>query len=330
MTCSPECASNQTCSPDGTCVDLCMPACEAPEVCTAQGCRIPDCAAENEICDLNRRIQGDFACLSQDGEGRCFKTCEDAFSPSDCGTARYCLNVSSGATPLNVCIDSECTTEADCGQDSCIPFDNGFGSCARAGQIAEGESCSVPTNMCEQGTICRRLASGNDSGVCSRICDFFATTSDCPAGQACGSLLSPRAGLCTTETTGPGTMAYDACSDPGQFCGDGLRCLGTSGGGDFCFPYCRPGEGDCDAILPDGSDGACANDFFPGISALGVCNPPCDPGETNACGVGAVCLDNGFGDNICRRTCSAGNEVEDCCNGSAPCGFECNADNLCE
>lgn len=330
VTCDPECGPGQTCDPNGMCVDGCMPACETPEVCTAQGCRIPDCRAAGDACDLNKQDQGGFLCLSASGQGRCFARCDEAFSASTCSTGEYCLNVGSSASPVNVCIESDCADHPDCSQGSCVLFDNQFGACFESGPTGEGMSCVVSNNECEEGTLCRRLAPGSDNGICAKICDFWATSSDCPSGQACGIVYTSRTGLCTSDVTGPGTTQFSSCTSQGDFCGDGLLCLRGNATDNFCFGYCRPSGNDCTTQLPSGADAACNNAVFPGDDTIGICDPACDPAEMNPCGVGAVCVDNGFGDFICRSTCTPGNEVDDCCDGRTPCNYTCNSDMLCE
>jgi hypothetical protein len=318
--CDPACEDDQVCD-RGTCVSACDPACEAPATCTANGCEIPDCSEVGGPCDVNDPDQGEFTCVdSGDGVGICLTTCGTMYTADECPSGQYCWSFDDAP----VCIPRTCDTHSDCDTGSCVEFDNDFGICFQAGALAEGETCDPDDTQCEEGTLCR--STGGGSGVCSRICDQWAADPGCPNGEYCAAQVTPRTALCTDDTDPMAPLdPFMACSDPATACGDGVRCFDL-GSQDGCLQYCRPGESDCDG-LTDGSGNAtvCDNYAFGGQRAVGICWPACDPGAADPCGPGAVC------DNlICRTNCTAGNEVDDCCNGNNDCPFTCNDDGLCE
>lgn len=321
VTCDPMCEDDQVCD-RGTCVSACDPVCEAPEVCTANGCEIPDCAAVGDPCDIASPDQGDFACLdASEGEGVCVAKCDAPFSAGDCPSGEYCWTLQE----QDVCIPATCNDHSDCTDGSCVDFDNGFSLCYQAGSLAEGTSCNPEDSQCEEGTFCRET--GPSTGVCSRMCDQWTASPNCPAGELCTSQLTPRTALCTDNVDPLAPRdPFLTCSNPGLACDHAVRCFDV-GAQDGCLKFCRPGENDC-AGVTDGNDDdtICDNYAFGGQRAVGICWPPCDPQAPNPCGEG-VCVDQS-----CRTTCTpGGNAADDCCGGDPACPFECNPDtSLCE
>lgn len=318
--CTPTCPANQACD-NGMCVDACNPACTAPEICTLNGCAMPNCAATGQMCDLNTRDQGNFWCLQNDNqEGECFDKCDEPLAASTCGVGRYCLTLDAQAQEY-VCIDSECDVQADCTASTCLKFDNNVGLCFPSGATPLGGTCDPAANSCEPGTYCRRLFVNSNSGVCSAVCDPWNAT-QC-GGQEC-MLFTNRSGLCTNELDPQGSEPFFVCQTPGLTCTDATQCwnLGAQNG---CLQYCRPGMNDCVGLDTGGPDlPICDNYVFPGDRVVGLCLPECDPLDQDPCGAGANCVNN-----ICRTICTAGTVVADCCGGSTPCDFQC-VNNFCE
>jgi hypothetical protein len=326
VACVPSCAANEVCSM-GACVSACDPACDGGATCTADGCQYPVCAAVGAACDPTTATQGAFTCADNgDGTGICLNSCAEEFSASSCGAEFYCIDVGETAPNL-ACVPSLCDVDADCGTDTCLNFDNGFGLCLPAGAKAAGAVCDASMSECGQGLYCRRNAANANPGVCTKLCDPF-TVGSCGAGSFCGSFVTQREGLCSTNQSVSGTDAFDFCSPAGSWCADHVQCLSFDTF-DGCIAYCRPGTSDCDGALLDGTPSVCNNYLYSGIRTQGACLPECDPLDVDPCGPGAVCVDTGPDAGICRTTCTAATRVADCCNNAATCNFQC-VNGLCE
>lgn len=307
---------------NGTCVPaVCDPTCPAPGVCTRSGCSYPTCAKVGDACDASMSDQGSFWCLINRDTNRssCFSKCTDPLSPSTCGDAEYCLSINNN-NAISYCATSECNVDTDCnnGADrgSCIRLENNFGYCVASGNVQPGGTCdnSNPALRCAQGSTC------TNSGVCRKLCDMWASPSQCGAGERC-NIYSPRIGICVNNPDATGAAPYSLCTTPGNYCSDGVRCVGGTSD-NFCIKYCRverDGSGfDCDSL----SGSVCNNYLSPGDRSLGRCLPTCD--NDNFCGTGGRCVSG-----KCRSTCTAATVAQDCCNGQSPCEWTC-TNGLCE
>ena len=229
----------------GACVDPMCPGCEAPGTCTPNGCAYPTCQREGDRCDAgNGTAQGGFSCLRNTAENKdyCFRTCPADFSATGCGAGQYCLEVGGGAN-LNVCFDSECASDSDCGTGTCLKFDNNFGLCLQSGSVGVGATCNPSAGQrCQQGLVCDVPANAM-SGTCVRLCDPWGS-GGCTGNQLCG-LYTNRAGTCTSNRDPIGMESFDVCQTAGSFCANATQCFGLSGGQSACFKYCRPGGTDC-------------------------------------------------------------------------------------
>lgn len=324
VACDPVCADNEVCQ-SGSCVSACMPSCVAPQICGAEGCVYPQCQAVGARCEPLGEQPDGFVCLVETGTsiGTCFETCESPLSASTCPNGSYCLGVGQGDT--SVCFESECGSNADCGAETCLIFDNGFGSCFGGGTLPEGTACDTRNNACAQGMFCVSNQATGTAGTCRRLCDPFAG-GECGAQQACGPFLTPRQAYCTTEITTVPRQAYQQCSPADAYCGDRTLCVEFEPNISACLPYCRPGESDCENLVPN--ETLLCNPYF-APQGLGICLLACDPSVANDCGDGQVCVAQGPETGLCRISCTSGNEVQDCCNGVSPCTREC-VNNLCE
>lgn len=323
--CQPACAANETCQ-SAVCVSACSPGCEAPTTCTANGCQLPSCSAAGAACDPATAIQGAFVCADMgDGEGVCFVGCDDAFRAASCVSGSYCLELGE-TTPVLGCAPSLCDTDADCGPDTCVRFDNDFGLCFAAGPVSEGATCSS-SQRCAQGLFCDYPTSTSTSGVCRDLCQPF-TTGSCGAGRFCGELVSAEQGLCTDVKSASGTHPFESCGPSGSWCADHIQCA-SFGTFSACLSYCRGGASDCDGVLSDGSNAVCDNYIYPGDRTIGACFAPCDPLDFDPCGPGAVCVEAGVDAGKCRVTCRVDSVAADCCGETTPCDFQC-VNGLCE
>jgi hypothetical protein len=346
----PQCSSDQECAPTESCdtqagvcqanirndnntsndlpdatIDplACDPACTTGERCDNGTCvpetTDPTCTQKGESCDPAVGDQGSFWCAGDgDGDGECLPKCSNTISAEGCGVAEYCWNVGSQDDPAPACIDSDCQSNSDCPSGTCLNFDNQFGLCLPSGSTPAGQSCDPSaTNTCQPGLMCLSEPSGSTTGVCKSLCDMW-TAPSCAGGQLC-DLFTSREGVCTSDIDSSGSEPYMSCSTAGDVCDHGIPCIGFADGSNGCMPYCRPGMGDCPPA--GGAQVVCNNYVSPGQRTWGLC--------LGACSTSADCSGGPCQQGICRTTCTAGNEVQDCCGGDADCDWTCVA-GLCE
>jgi hypothetical protein len=306
----------------------CNPQCGPDEFCNSNNVceEIPtggDCTSQGDTCDANQVDQGNFWCVSTGSGGTCVLKCDTDFTASGCSAGEYCRNVGTEQQERLGCVPADCSSDADCSGGTCVNFDNQYGTCVPAGTLQAGETCTVGGSTgCVRGYFCRRLQSGSDAGVCSSLCQPWSSSTGCPSGQYC-TLFTSREGICTDQVEQPPMAAYQAGCTEGNMCTDATRCFALSSD-NFCLKYCRTGQSDC-AGLSDPS--TCDNYVFAGERSYGICFPTCSPGDCCPASdptCGSQCVQG-----KCRSTCSAGNEVQDCCGGSTPCDFTC-VNGLCE
>jgi hypothetical protein len=122
------------------------------------------------------------------------------------------------------------------------------------------EACGFGGLQCEPPLIC--------AGTCQLPC-----TAGCPTGEECISVGGMDAfGVCGVRGD-----EGDPCDfTQGQFCEDGLNCVG----------------GECTAPQIGGEDTPCG-------------------GLGQQCGEGLVCVFTGFGEGICRPTCGEGDPCDE-------------------
>lgn len=269
------------------------------------------CTQEFDACDADEREQGDFVCLEQEGgEGVCFSRCDRPTHADTCGVGSYCLDVSA---TTGACLPSECSSHSDCLGDTCIQFDNSYGTCVEAGPLEFEDSCVTGGERCEQGHYCD--APPGEAGRCMPICDPFSSNPCADDFYEACSVRWRRSGVCTTYPyLDDQEDAFYGCDDLGAWCTHGVQCR-SFGGDSFCLPYCRPGAGDCDSrSYPDGTPTICDNYWFAGDQSIGVCVQAC----SGDCGGDLECVDE-----ICRFPCPSGDPQVDCCSGAGECNYQC-------
>ncbi len=281
-----------------------------------------NCESAGDTCDPAELEQPGFLCVEGgDGAGYCLPRCDRSGYADSCDPGSYCWSVDGASTAA--CFPSMCNTHADCGSDTCVQLDNSYGSCLEAGPLGPGASCVTGgTNpRCQQGYFCS--APTGQTGECAPVCDPFAS-SPCadPINEAC-TVRWRRSGVCTTYPHLADTLTiYEECSSAGDWCTDAVQCMNVGSQGSFCMPYCRPGTNDCAGISLGGDPTICDNYWFMGEPAVGICWPPCQ--NDTECGDGWDCVQD-----LCRRPCTTGNPVTDCCGGSADCNAICDATGYC-
>lgn len=294
----------------GACADpVCDPPCEAGGVCTPGGCTYGSCVTEGQMCDASMTDQGDFLCLvDQRGSARCYTKCTESYAPAECADAQRCLPGVQSNPSLLFCVDSGCSTNAECNGGTCLRFENNYGVCEPGGAVAKGGVCNTATDTwCQQGLVCN-TPNGSTTGVCEQLCDPWAASTGCAANEHC-SVYTSRSGVCTTELDSTGTQPFEQCSTPGAYCDDATFCAGN-GSNNICYKFCRPGASDCNALA---STSACNDYVFAGDRSIGICDVDCSL-NTSVCGAGGDCVNK-----VCRRRCTAMNVVADCGSASWQC-----------
>lgn len=306
--CGGECGPGEECE-EGSCVSLCDPECNSNQHCVQ---------------------------LEDGEEAQCLTSCSEAFEVSDCfRTGELCRDVNPDENETTLaCVPSQCSSHSDCEEGSCLRFINEHGACVADGSKAVGESCDLSSALerCEQGAFCIQEGSNTNQGTCRTLCDPW-NGSSCSAQERCSlftfdgqgySALTFRQGWCNPSLDSDGREPFEGCSSGQNMCNHAVRC--SAGNDNFCFKWCRPGEGDCRGTIPDDVDtnGVCDKFVFGGLRKVGRCVPECSGSEF--CSSGDTRCVNG----ICRQECSQGSAVADCCGGSSPCPYTCSSEGLCE
>jgi hypothetical protein len=236
--------------------DVCEPAigCEEGTVCTDELDEAFVCRA---ICDFSG------------GSARTFSNCDDA---TTC--------VSAGTGVLGYCADS-CAPfprSAECGPSrSCQPtrtstrgYSPDSGVCIRDRGFV-GEDLECDGDVCADLAVCRGETRSSSEGTCHKLCDPFATESDCPDTQNCAffpGLTSRGSALAICVDVFDHAAATEFCEVPDALagCGAGGGCL-EGGDGAECMQPCRIDGDDCSTEL------ACTSVFsWSGQPAgVGVC-----------------------------------------------------------
>lgn len=304
----------------GTNGDVCTPACDAPDQCVDGVCEpLPPCGETLDLCDPTTTQPSGFVCVPiGDDEGLCLTSCNRPGTISGCPVGEYCLETDT--TPA--CVPSICDEHADCTNGStngsCVHVNNEFNYCWAAGSLPAGSACTPGgPPQCSPGQYCESTTSR-----CEDFCDpYGAGCSD--SDRYCARVFTEATSLCTTNIDPDAPLSpFSPCTTAGAACDDNSRCFGLQGGGAQCFAYCRPGENDCAGIAFNAQQTVCNPWVLSGVG-LGLCWPPCSAGD---CLDGDTCIDQ-----VCRTSCTPGNEVTDCCGGDPDCPAYCNPmTQLCE
>jgi len=271
------------------------------------------CDTQGQPCTLTegvtiRAAGSNFCARTSETQSQCLVRCAIPFASADCPDRSVCWEVEvSAGVEENLCIPSECSdfrmSDSQCGGDNCLLFAEETGLCSSVGVVVEGGTCmrgaTADAQRCGAGTFCRFPSAAESSGVCARLCDFWAPSpSACPGGETCGTITLAQ-GMCAPLV--PGTpLAGDGsavpCDTPGQWCADRSRCIQfntADGPTNVCATYCRRGRpGDCVSGL------TCNWNVFPDTTRYGLCLPPCS--DANPCPDGQLCSMG-----VCSRACAA-------------------------
>jgi hypothetical protein len=298
--------------------------------CVAGQCRTPSDCSNGQLCDATLACVACAStqeCITALGTshqcvtgacvgGNCTSTSQctatkelcTANSCSACANDSACLNdVAYGAQHLCLsgqCTPGNCRTSTDC--------------------VTDGQVCNTTTHVCEAcsaDATCKSDARYGSTRIClTGLCtvgDCHDTSTECPAGQLCGSSsahtcggCSGGDGQCTADPRyGANDICYQGTCSAGNCHATSMDCTGVNSG-----LICGASATNvCGACV---SDGQCKSDSFYGNSK--ICNTTAGPNQghcvTAACAVSGACAANG-GDFCCGSLCTAGN----CCS-DADCG----------
>lgn len=184
-----------------------------------------------------------------------------------------------------------CATDADCGSgQACADRDfDGRPECGRAGDgpLAQNATC-VNAAECDTGPLGLCLGGANFGGHCSAVC---TSDDECGAASHCASLEGRGFGYCLPDCD-PSAVECPGASGCIDFDGDGRHECGPAANGFV------PLGGRCQVATD------CVGDegTFCGYPDL-LCTRFCVADED--CGVGAGCVDFGYGPSRqCRERCT--------------------------
>jgi hypothetical protein len=195
---------------------------------------------------------------------------------------------------------------------------------AFTGTVADGSAC-ISDLACASGSFCFEDNMSEDECVatCEKVGVKCRRDRDCSGGKFCED------GTCAAPQVQPG-MDGDDCSQ-GQRCGPGLVCIHGQDENKQDYEKCGAPQGDGGFC---GRDGECASGYrcdysgYPGVCA----NPPakqkegepCDPGESNKCDTGLVCVP---ANDLQSAACAKPKALGESCTKTFECGglFSLNA-----
>lgn len=277
--CTSDCATNEDCGEDGTCVasgggsNLCLANCDPDDPASCRpgyGCTtgtigtvcIPGCSSDAD-CEGGLECavgSGDF------GEGTCFDpdsaVGDECAEDDECPVGGFCLAEDFAGWPGGACITTDCdyASGMGCGEGA-VCAEGNFGGLCLAGCETD-DDCRDSYGCVADGTYpdrmtCRPACTSDDACAGSSVCNPALGTCDDPfsdglLGEACGRGIGPcTGGTCLREfDTGlPGAFCtYVGCTlgpDADDGCpADGVCVEGS--GENLCFASCEDDD-DCRA-----------------------------------------------------------------------------------
>ncbi|MDB4974917.1 MAG: hypothetical protein JWN48_3258 [Myxococcaceae bacterium] len=222
---------------------------------------------------------------------------------------------SSSMPAAGIAVGKACTSNSDCGTGGTCKNTQGFGTLSALLSLigvmdlpAPGGYCSADCSSnadCGSGAVCLGSALNFLKGECRKSC---TSNSDCREGYECAKQaeVPADAGLPTTIAA---LRLPDQCQAKPK-----ADTLAAGQAGAACT---TPTDG---GVATECGDGFCA-----GGSCSGICN------EDSTCGVGAVCIPNGFygSAGTCQQACTADRDCKQFkANGTVGC-IEANARKIC-
>ncbi len=247
--------------------------------CTTTGC------PSGQMCVSGR-------CEAEVGDGT---ICSPCAGSNECGgPSDLCLGYPDGRQYCG----RACTSDSDCGGDSCLGTTGG--GTRQCGRVVGGEISCTATGGCTRDTDCSsgQVCSG---GTCMAGGAGGGIGAACSGGGDCMSGLcrnSTCTSTCNWTTPTSGCPSGYYCDADDSTCETGYCTAGVAGGlanGASC-----------------GADTECAS----ALCANGRCGDPCIPGGALGCPSGFACQ---LGTLSCRGSCQRSGALGDDCEGNSDC-----------
>jgi hypothetical protein len=293
--------------------------------CVAGQCRTPSDCSNGQLCDTN------LACVACSTTPECVSALganhqcvNGACIGGNCTSTTQCTATKELCT-ANTC--SACANDAACVNDMaygaqhlCLNGQCTPGNCRTSTDcVTDGQVCNTTTHVCEAcsaDATCKGDARYGSTRIClAGLCtvgDCHDTSTECPAGQLCGSSSAHTCGgcsgdgQCTADTRyGAGDICYQGICSAGNCHAKSSDCTGVNSG-----LIC--GAGATNVCGTCSSDGQCQSDPLYGPPSM--CNTAAGPNQGHC--VSAACM-------VLNTACAV-NSGDFCCGSN-----QCTAGNCC-
>ncbi len=290
-----------------------------------ESCATPTCPSDTE-CRSYQYVDGPTCAAA--GECVSMADCEvnDAASGTPCQDGEgACDGAGQCVVPDKLVLGEACSTDDECGSDSCAEAVGGGRVCCS--EVCDGlcEACGsdgfcdevpaddarCPTLTCAQDSVCADYPAPLRSNRCGGLGQCVTEGAHCVGSFAnsstsCGSgMFCDGMGACEDACSGGDTWCTNECVDlttDSQNCGScGNTCPGTSSCVSGSCECLGQGELLCSNACVDADDD---------VSNCGMCGRTCEPssepGSSAVCNAGSCDVCGAYGEDCCGTSCGSG------------------------